>query len=63
MASNYGYILMENKFPSCIKELHHEENNIFTVGYIGSQHNKASLTCLEVPLASIILISDNIIDG
>ena len=38
----FRYILLDEKFHSCIKDLQHEENNIFNLGSRGSQRNKAS---------------------
>ena len=38
----FRYILLNEKSPSCIKEPQHEENNLVTVGSIGSRCDKAS---------------------
>ena len=59
----FRYILLDEKFTDCIKDPQHEENNLITVGSRGIQSEKDFLNCLEVPLASVVLTGDKIIDG
>ena len=36
----FSYILLDEKFPSCIKDPQHEDNNLVNVGYRVSQRNR-----------------------